>query len=53
MMKKDGWKSFRTDKTDRARLVALKKAHIGTSDGDRLSLGLACLVKKHRVEVPA
>lgn len=48
-MVKDGWKSFRTSEKDRALLVALKQAHIGRSDGDRLSMGIECLAQKHKV----
>lgn len=48
---KDGWKSFRTDELDRARLAALAAANVGRSDGERLSLALECLVVKHGLKV--
>ena len=44
---KDGWKSFRTDETTRARLKALREAHIGRSDGERCCLAITCLYEKH------
>jgi len=50
---KDGWKSFRTTELDRKLLKALKRAHVGVSDGDRLRMAIVCLAEKHNVMVGA
>lgn len=48
-MEKEYWKSFRTDKTDRARLKALKKAGVALYDSDLCKMGLECLCREKGV----